>query len=257
MEKQTVPQLRSFRIVDYDRDALRNEGYVQFIAEAAGTTRFLHRLTALDPLPQFQLTTRYADLLDVHTQIRTSFATLWMPEFPPKRLIGNKKPEFIESRIQLLNEYFATVLEYPDVRASEPVMRMISPRHTLKFAVVGRAGLPMHEFVQCFTRAPCIGDEGLSVFTIDLLVKKRLCRVSEIVVVEADAVSDPEGFLKRICQQYDGILFCYVSGEQAYTLQLFDQIGEKYPKMLIDMSQDVLNEHIAYSVFYSLTNLTK
>ena len=255
MENQSTPLLSAFRIVDYDKDALRDEGFVQFVAEVTATTRFLHPLARRDPCPQFLISTRYADLLDVHTQLRSRFESLWMPEFPPKKFIGNKKPEFIEARIQLLNEYFSAVLEFPDVRTSEPVMKLVSPRHSLKFAVLGRKGLPMHEFVQCFTQLPAAIAGSLGGVTIDLLVKRRLYRVSTIDVIETDLITDERELLERVCGVYNGIVFCYVSGEQAGTLRLFDRIGDKYPKMLVDLSQEVLNGHIAYSVFYSLTNL--
>ena len=77
-------------------------------------------MTAVD----YYISKRYSDLLTFHQLLKTeikdyqkrkNISGVDFPEFPPKKLLFNKEPQFIMKRIHMINDYFAQVFKvYPN-----------------------------------------------------------------------------------------------------------------------------------------------
>lgn len=76
---------------------------------------------------QFKFLRRYSALRALHTALSKDVKGR-LPTFPPKKVFGKMKPEFVLQRRKQLAEYFQQVTQIPEVHQSEAFQTFISAK---------------------------------------------------------------------------------------------------------------------------------
>jgi hypothetical protein len=91
------------------------------------------------------ITARYSQLRNLHKNLQEKVpANVILPEFPPKKWLGNTAPSFISQRLKALENYFNNILANEQLRGLQPFTEFIfnSPRNpgTTKGSILKKDG---------------------------------------------------------------------------------------------------------------------
>jgi hypothetical protein len=86
-----------------------------------------YELQVASPQGQFKFLRRYSALRALHTAL-TKELKVRLPPFPPKKVFGKMKPEFVSQRRKQLLEYFQQVTQFSEVQSSEVFQTFISAK---------------------------------------------------------------------------------------------------------------------------------
>jgi hypothetical protein len=86
-----------------------------------------YELQVSSPQGQFKFLRRYSALRALHTALSKE-VKVRLPPFPPKKVFGKMKPEFVSQRRKQLLEYFQQVTQFTEVQSSEVFQTFISAK---------------------------------------------------------------------------------------------------------------------------------
>lgn len=93
---------------------------------------FEYQLRVIAETGTWQFRKRYSLLRRFHEELHTTCSSL--PSFPPKKMFGNTKPQFLEKRRSALEDYFARLCDLPSVRNSELFGGFVKPKDAVILA---------------------------------------------------------------------------------------------------------------------------
>jgi hypothetical protein len=227
-------QIQRIVVADYClRSSASKDSYVQYILLVHGKTPNLHPSAYYDPdsclftdCPVFTIYSRFSQLSELHKALQTHHRSLRLPEFPPKRWLGNRHEAFLQERKQLLSAYFELLLELPHIQTSPLLCDFCRPEKELNIAVVGCEGVGKVRLLDGFMNysrkslhsdLPTIGHRKASridpadySFPLDIIIRKRLLRILSIDLVQiSDSLPAPS------LDRYHGLIFTYSHSVQS------------------------------------------
>ena len=93
---------------------------------------FEYQLRVIAETGTWQFHKRYSLMRRFHEELHTICTSL--PPFPPKKMFGNTKPQFLEKRRSALEDYFSRICDFPSVRKSEIFGGFIKPKDAVILA---------------------------------------------------------------------------------------------------------------------------
>mmetsp|Transcript_6245 Transcript_6245/g.9262 ORF Transcript_6245/g.9262 Transcript_6245/m.9262 type:complete len:278 (-) Transcript_6245:32-865(-) len=243
MERSDAPYIQSIEIANYEVLPFERGGYTQYTVRVVGRTRFMHRLSlGTDCFASFSFKSRYSCLRDFHNSLCYSSPSSQIPQFPPKKYLMNKTPNFLEDRLTKLNQYFQEVLNISQLNPSEQLMKFVSPDKNTQLGVVGCPFSGKEDVVNLFMvkepfdmrsdstasdeeeKLVTMSGDVLLRNTIDIVVKEKLFRISSLEVKNIrHGDSDVDDFIK----EKDGVLFLY-AGDNSESAQVAKNYFEKH-----------------------------
>lgn len=97
---------------------------------------FEYQLRVVAETGTWQFRKRYSLLRRFHDDLHHSCSSL--PVFPPKKMFGNTKPQFLEKRRVALEDYFSRICNLAEVRESEVFAEFIKPKDAVILATVAK-----------------------------------------------------------------------------------------------------------------------
>ena len=215
-----------------------SDSYVQFTLVVHGKTTYLHTSAYYDPdaclfteWPAFTVHSRFSQLNHLHRELVGFHRGVALPEFPPKRWLGNKQDSFLRERMRLLTNYFAQLLEIPQLQTSPLLQDFCRPVCELNLAIAGCPEVGKMRLLEGFLyyspktyhntlptleqRKASQTSGGMLPFPMDMIVQKRLVRILSVDVVQLGEGSGGEELEKM----YEGVVFTYSNGvPESYTL---------------------------------------
>ena len=209
------------------------DSYIQYTLLVRGKTPSLHMSAYYDSdaclftdWPTFIVHSRFSHLSELHKALQTHHRSLHLPEFPPKRWLGNKHDAFLQERMSLLNGYFEHLLEMPQLQTSPLLCDFFRPEKEVNIAVVGCEGVGKLRLLEGFfnysprnlhSELPAIEHRKTShidpsefPFPLDIIIRKRLIRVLCIDLVQlSECLPAPN------LDKYQGLIFTYSNSVQA------------------------------------------
>jgi hypothetical protein len=80
-------------------------GYMQYTLKIMGRTRFMQNKKITKEPIEYNIKIRYSEILEFHKTLATQ-KDIVLPEFPPKKFINSTSKDFIEKRMNDINDYF-------------------------------------------------------------------------------------------------------------------------------------------------------
>lgn len=239
-------QIQRVAVTDYRLRSASKDSYVQYTLLVHGKTPNLHPSAYYDSdaclytdCPVFTVFSRFSHLSELHKALQTHHRSLRLPEFPPKRWLGNRQEAFLQERMRLLSAYFELLLEYPQLQTSPLLCDFCRPEKELNIAVVGCEGVGKVRLLDGFMhysrknlhsdlpriehRKASNIDPAEYSFPLDIIIRKRLLRLLCIDLVQLSS-SLPIPPLDK----YQGLIFTYSHSIQASYL-LVKQVRTECP----------------------------
>jgi hypothetical protein len=114
---------------------------------------FEYQLRVIAETGTWQFRKRYSLLRRFHEELHHICSSL--PLFPPKKMFGNTKPQFLEKRRSALDDYFSRLCDLPSVRKSEIFGGFIKPKDAVILAGAAKreeAASPSHKLPTLFSQ---------------------------------------------------------------------------------------------------------